>query len=146
MGLEGYKLQVEVHTSNGPPTMTIIGLPDASIKESKERVMSALQLLDYSISAQRIIVNLIPSEQRKNGPLFDLAIAIGILKKLRFIKKEIPEDVAFLGALSLDGTVLNAEGLLPAVIAAKKLGIKRLFLLDDPAIPFRMIQGVELIL
>ncbi len=90
-----------------------------------------------------MVVNLSPAEQKKNGPLFDLAIAIAALKELNFIKGEIPLDTAFIGALSLDGTVVKAEGMLPALTAAKSLGLKKVYFPFDPSIPIQLLQGLD---
>ncbi|WP_251555094.1 YifB family Mg chelatase-like AAA ATPase [Neobacillus muris] len=142
-GLEGYCVQVEVRISPGTESMVIVGLPDASVKESRERVIAALSRFDADVTDQKVVVNLSPSEQKKNGPLFDLAIAIAALKELNFIKGDIPLDTAFIGALSLDGTVMKAEGMLPALTAAKNLGIKKVYFPYDPMIPIQMLQGLE---
>jgi len=140
-GLEGYLVQVEVQISQGTESMVIVGLPDASVKESKERVLSTIRTLDCDVTDQKIVVNLSPSEQKKNGPLFDLAMAVGVLKEKGQIKEEIPQDTAFIGALSLDGTVVKVEGMLPALIAAAGLGFKRVFLPYDPLIPIDMLRA-----
>jgi magnesium chelatase family protein len=140
-GLEGYLVQVEMQISQGTESMIIVGLPDTSVKESKERVLSAIRTLDCDVTDQKIVVNLSPSEQKKNGPFFDLAMAIGVLKERGHIKEEIPKDIAFIGALSLDGTVEKVEGLLPAIIAAKGLGFKQILLPYDPLIPIDMLEG-----
>ncbi|GAA2717872.1 hypothetical protein GCM10009865_53060 [Aeromicrobium ponti] len=95
-GLEGYRVQAEVQISPGMNSMVIVGLPDASVKESKERVLSAIRSLNCGGANQKIVVNLSPSEQKKNGPFFDLAIAIGILKEMGHINGEIPSDSLFL--------------------------------------------------
>lgn len=142
-GLEGYRVQVEVQVSKGTETMVIVGLPDASVKESKERVLSAIRTLDCDVTDQKIVVNLSPSEQKKNGPLFDLAMAIAVLKEKKKIQEDIPQETAFIGALSLDGSVVKVEGMLPALIAAKALGFKRVFLPYDPLIPIEMLEEVE---
>lgn len=144
-GLEGYRVQVEVQVSPGLESMVIVGLPDASVKESKERVLSTLRTLDCDVTEQKIVVNLSPSEQKKNGPLFDLAMAIGVLKELEYMKEEIPQDVALIGALSLDGSVEKVEGMLPALIAAKSLGFKKVYIPLDPLIPIEMLEGLECI-
>ena len=144
-GLEGYRVQVEVQVSEGKESMVIVGLPDASVKESKERVLSAVHTLDCDVTDQKIVVNLSPSEQKKNGPFFDLAMAIGILKERGELKEKIPEDSVFIGALSLDGTVEKVEGMLPALMAAKSLGFKRVYLPYDPLIPLDMFEGLECI-
>jgi magnesium chelatase family protein len=125
--------------------MVIVGLPDTSVKESKERVLSALHSLDCDMTEQKVVVNLSPSEQKKYSPFFDLAIAIGILKERGECKEPIPRDTVFIGALSLDGTVEKVEGMLPALMAAKSLGFKKVYLPYDPLIPLGMFEGLECI-
>jgi magnesium chelatase family protein len=142
-GLEGYHVQVEV--KEGIESIVIVGLPDASVKESKERVSAALHSMGFSLVDMKVIINLSPAEQRKNGQLFDLAIALGILKSGKFLKDRIPDDTGFIGALSLDGTVLPVEGMIAAILAAKKLSLKKLFLPFDPTIPKVEIPNLELI-
>lgn len=144
-GLEGYRVQVEVRISPGTESMVIVGLPDASVKESKERVISALSHFDVDVTDQKVVVNLSPSEQKKNGPLFDLAIAIAALKELGFIKRDIPRDTAFIGALSLDGAVEKAEGMLPALVSAKAIGLKKVYFPHDSDIPIHMLEDLECI-
>ncbi|WP_066248371.1 YifB family Mg chelatase-like AAA ATPase [Neobacillus drentensis] len=144
-GLEGYRVQVEVRIRTGTESMVIVGLPDASVKESRERVVAALGHFDVDVTDQKVVVNLSPSEHKKNGPLFDLAIAIAALKELNMIKGEIPIDAAFIGALSLDGMVVKAEGMLPALISAKGLGLKKIYLPFDQTIPIHMLTDLECI-
>lgn len=144
-GLEGYCVQVQVQVTEGKESMVIVGLPDTSVKESKERVLSAVHTFGCDLSEQRVVVNLSPSEQKKNGPFFDLAMAIGILKEKGECKSEIPGDSVFIGALALDGTVEKIEGMLPALIAAKKLGFKKVYLPYDSLIPLKMFEGLECI-
>ncbi|MDC3423464.1 YifB family Mg chelatase-like AAA ATPase [Aquibacillus sp. 3ASR75-11] len=142
-GLEGYRVQVEVRISQDTESMVIVGLPDASVKESRERVLASIAHFDLDVTDKKVVVNLSPSDQKKNGSLFDLAIAIAALKELGGVKREIPLETAFIGALSLDGTVMSGEGILPAIIAAKGLGIKRVYLPYDSVLPLHMIQGIE---
>lgn len=142
-GIEGYRVQVEVKLVPGDG-VSIVGLPDASIKESKERVMAALYSYDCMIQDQKVVIHLSPAEQKKNSPIFDLAMAIGVMKEAGEIKDEIPADAAFLGVLSLDGTIKSVEGMLPAIIAAKKEGFKILYLPRMENIPFESIDGIEL--
>lgn len=97
------------------------------------------------MTEQKVVVNLSPSEQKKNSPFFDLAIAIGILKERGEFKEPIPHDAVFIGALSLDGTVEKVEGMLPALMAAKSLGFKKVYIPYDPLIPFDMFEGLECI-
>ncbi|MDG5790152.1 magnesium chelatase domain-containing protein [Evansella sp. AB-P1] len=144
-GLEGYRVQVEVQVIEGMESIVVVGLPDASVKESKERVSSALYSLGFPLVDLKIVINLSPSEVKKNGPLFDLAIALGILKSGDFMKEKIPDDIGFIGALSLDGTVLPVEGMIAAILAAKKLKLTKLFLPFDPTIPPVDLPNLELV-
>ncbi|MEW8972115.1 MAG: YifB family Mg chelatase-like AAA ATPase [Mesobacillus sp.] len=144
-GLEGYRIEVEVQVKEGFESIVIVGLPDASVKESKERVSAALHTLGFPLVEKKVIINLSPAEQKKNGPLFDLAIALGILKSGGFIQDKIPMDAGFIGALSLDGTVHPVEGMIAAILAAKKLNLKRLVLPFDPTIPRIEIDHLELV-
>jgi magnesium chelatase family protein len=93
------------------------------------------------VTDEKVVVNLLPAEQRKNGPLIDLAMAIAALKELNVIKWRIPIETAFIGALSLDGTVEKVDGILPALISAKVLGLKRVYLPYDPSIPINETMG-----
>ncbi|KUP05308.1 magnesium chelatase [Bacillus coahuilensis m2-6] len=144
-GLEGYIIQVEVQVTEALESIVIVGLPDASVKESKERVSAALYSLGFPLVDKKVIINLSPAEQKKNGPLFDLPIAIGILRGVQFIKKDIPSFYGFIGALSLDGAIVPVEGMIAAILAAKKLKLKRLFLPYDPALPKLEMEGLELV-
>nr|WP_233252899.1 MULTISPECIES: magnesium chelatase domain-containing protein [unclassified Geobacillus] len=135
-GLEGYRVQVEVKEVPGLAAMVIVGLPDASVKEAKERVLASLYSFGCDVLDRKIIVHLSPPERKKHSPMFDLAMAIGILKAKGQIKELISTDDVFLGALSLDGTVQPIDGMLPAVLAAKKLGFKRIYLPYDSTLRF----------
>lgn len=142
-GLEGYRVQVEVRISHDTESMVIVGLPDPSVKESRERVLASIAYFDLDVTDKKVVVNLSPSDQKKNGSLFDLAIAIAALKELGEVKREIPLETAFIGGLSLDGSVVSGEGILPAIIAARRLGIKLVYLPYDPVLPLHMLQNIE---
>lgn len=144
-GLEGYKVSVEVELLDGVESMTIVGLPGAAVKESRERVLAVLKGFDCDFSDQKVIVYLSPAEERKIGPLFDVAIAVAMLRSNGHLKKSIPKDTAFLGSLSLDGSIHTVKGMLPAVISSKRLGIKKLYLPDDCSFPVQQINGIELL-
>ncbi|WP_428909798.1 YifB family Mg chelatase-like AAA ATPase [Niallia sp. Krafla_26] len=144
-GIEGYKVQVEVQVVQGKEGISIVGLPDASVKESKDRVLGALAANLCELPEKRIIINLSPSEQKKNSPLFDLAMAIGIMKEMRHFAYKIPEQAAFLGVLSLDGSIKSVEGMLPAIMAAKQAGYQTLYLPYIPDLPFQQMDGIRLI-
>jgi magnesium chelatase family protein len=123
-GLEGYRVQVEVQEMPGIASMVIVGLPDASVKEAKERVSASLYSLGCDFFDKKIIIHLSPSERKKNSPMYDLAMAVAILKAKGQIKEPISTEEAFIGALSLDGTVQPVDGMLPAVLAAKSSVLK----------------------
>lgn len=144
-GVEGYRVQVEVQTLDGMDAFLIVGLPDTSVKESKERVTSALHSIGSKIVDQKTIVNLSPAEQKKNGPIFDLPMAIGILKSIGVVHAKIPMSICFIGALSLDGSILPFEGLLAATLAAKKLGFSLLYMPFDANLPELKMEGLEIV-
>ncbi|MCC3356125.1 YifB family Mg chelatase-like AAA ATPase [Bacillus sp. REN16] len=143
-GLEGYKVNVEVQIIPGRESVSLVGLPDASVKESKDRVMATLYANNCSFPGKKIIINLSPSEQKKNIPIFDLAMAIGLMKEMHYIQREIPENTAFLGALSLTGEIKSVKGMLPAILAAKRQNIKILYLPFIEDLPFANLEGIDL--
>jgi magnesium chelatase family protein len=144
-GMEGYRVNVEVKALSGVESIVIVGLPDASVKESKDRITAALHSMGISIADQKIIISLSPSEQKKNGPMFDLAMAICVMRNLGELKIKIPQDTGFIGALSLYGEVQPVEGMLPAVLAAKQLGLKRLYMPFDERLPPLEVEGLEIV-
>lgn len=115
MGMNGYAIDVEVDISNGLPAFDIVGLPDAAVKESKERVRAAIKNSGYTFPAKRITVNLAPADIKKEGPSFDLGIALGILRATGQVPMEerTLDDSVILGELSLDGAVRPVRGVLP---------------------------------
>jgi magnesium chelatase family protein len=144
-GMEGYRVNVEVGSYVGNDYFKIVGLPDAAVKESKERIITALRSLGYTLSGQKITINLSPADQKKMGPMFDLPMAIAVLLSLHELEAVIPEDTGFIGPLSLDGSIQPVEGLLPAVLAAKKLGIKKLYMPVDEKLPMLELEPLEII-
>lgn len=103
MGLSGFRVDVEVDINQGLPKYDIVGLPDTAVKESKERVRSAIKNSGYNFPAHRITVNLAPANKKKEGPSFDLAIAISILTATSQIENPKVKDFIFIGELGLDG-------------------------------------------
>lgn len=144
-GLEGYRVQVEVQAMDGMDAIVIVGLPDASVKESKERISAALVSMGYSMHEKKVVINLSPAEQKKNGPLFDLPMAIGMLISMNELKVQIPPDTAFIGALSLAGHIRPVEGMLPAVLAARRLGIHTIYMPYDEQLPALSFPDLEII-
>ena len=144
-GLDGYLIEVQVDVSPGMPEWTIVGLPDTSVKEAKERVRTAIKNSGFELQSKKIIVNLAPANTRKEGSLFDLPIAIGILANFGEIVSQNLEDTVFIGELSLDGRLNKINGVLPMCIEAKKLGIKRVILPEENAKEAAIVTGLQVI-
>lgn len=123
-GLDGFSIQVEVDISTGTPSYDIVGLPDASLKESKERVRSGIKNSMFKFPPHKITVNLAPANTRKEGSGFDLAIAISILVASEQVKFSTAKQYVFIGEIGLDGTVRPIRGLLPLLISAREKGFK----------------------
>ena len=144
VGIDGFIIDTEVDISNGIPTFNIVGLPDASIRESKERVKSAILNSGFNFPNSRIIVNLSPADIKKEGSYFDLAIAVGILKNTMTIDDTYINESLFIGELSLDGKLKKVKGVLPIIINAKNSNIKRVFLPTENAKEASYIKGIEI--
>lgn len=148
-GLNGYFINIEVDISNGMPCFEIVGLPDASIKESKERVRTAIKNSGFEALSKRIIINLAPANIRKEGSNLDFPIAIGVLiasGKIDTSKlNDFLEESIFIGELSLDGNVEKINGILPIAIEAKKLGIKRIVLPKQNAKEAAIVDGLKVL-
>ena len=126
VGMDSFLITVEADISRGLPSFDIVGLPDASVKESRDRVRSALKNSGFDFPVNRIVVNLAPGDVKKYGPIYDLPILLSILAASGQIE-EISEDSVFIGELSLSGELKHANGILPMVIKSKELGIKNVF-------------------
>lgn len=144
-GIEGYIVNVETDLQNGMPVFNIVGLPDISIRESKERVRAAIKNSSYDFPLQRITVNLAPANLRKEGSQMDLPIAIGILKAANVIFENIDDDIAILGELSLDGEIYGINGILPMVISLRDLGIKKIVIPFDNRFEAAPVKDVKII-
>lgn len=145
LGLDGYLIEVQVDVSNGMPCWEMVGLPDTSVKEAKERVKTAIKNSGYEMLSKRIVINLAPADTKKEGSIFDLPIAIGILKDLGEIKNDKLDEVAFVGELSLDGKINRVNGILPMCIEAQKLGIKRLIVPRENAKEAAIVKEIEVL-
>ncbi|SHK11859.1 YifB family Mg chelatase-like AAA ATPase [Tepidibacter formicigenes] len=143
LGIDGFIVDVEIDLSKGIPVFNIVGLPDTSIRESKERIKSAILNSGYQFPNCRIIINLSPADIKKEGPYFDLAMAVGILNNNYDLKKEYIKDTLFLGELSLDGKLKKIRGVLPIIIEAKNKNFKRVFLPIDNLKEASYIDGIE---
>lgn len=122
-GLEGVKIEVETDISLGKPAYDIVGLPDAAVKEAKDRVRSAIKNSGYDFPYHRITVNMAPADVRKEGSDFDLAVAVSILKSNHSLPFAVGQNVAFFGELGLDGSLRKITGLLPVLISAREAGV-----------------------
>ena len=144
-GLEGYLVDVQVDISAGMPNWEVVGLPDATVKESKERVRTAIKNSGFDFQSRKIVINLAPADTRKEGSFFDLPIAIGILLDFEDIRWQNLEDTVFIGELSLNGKINKINGVLPMCIEAKKLGIKRVILSEENAQEAAIVSGLKVI-
>ncbi len=142
-GIDGYIVNVEVDIANGMPAFDIVGLPDAAVKESKERIRAAVKNSGMTVPSKRITVNLAPADMKKEGAHLDLPIALGILAASEQMKKESFCDSAFLGELSLNGELRRVSGVLPMVISAYQNGIKRVFVPRDNVKEAAVVSGIE---
>jgi magnesium chelatase family protein len=124
IGIDAYLVEVEVDITRGLPTFTTVGLPEAAVKESKERVKSAINNSGYTFPDDRITVNLAPANIKKEGTGFDLPIALGILAAEKLIPQERVSDYTIMGELSLDGRIKPVNGTLPMAIAARTAGCR----------------------
>ncbi len=144
VGLNAVPVEVEIDiASQGLPSFTIVGLPDKAVEESKERVRSAIKNTGSDFPSKRITVNLAPADLPKEGPSYDLPIALGILIASGQLKEEI-EDALFMGELSLDGRLRYTNGILPQVIMAKEKKLKRIFLPFVNAKEAAVLQGMKI--
>lgn len=144
-GLEGYPVAVEVDSSPGLPRWEVVGLPDAAVKESKERVRAALKNSGFEYPQGRIIVNLAPADLKKEGPIYDLAIAIGTLAASGQLKLGEFSDAAFMGELSLDGKIRSVSGILPMAIDARQRGIQKMVVPRANAREAAYVSGLQVL-
>lgn len=142
LGIDAYPVEVEVDVSRGLPSFSTVGLPDNAVKESKERVRSAIKNSGYTFPAKRITVNLAPADIKKEGTTFDLPVAVAMLKAEGLVKTESVADYFILGELSLDGTIKPVRGALSAAVSARKLG-KSLILPVQNSKEAALVEGVD---
>ena len=140
-GISGYEVSVECFLSGGLPGFDVVGLPDAAVKESRERVRAAVKNFGAKFPVSRITVNLAPARLRKEGTVYDLPILLGIMAAAEEIRP-LPEDAAFLGELSLSGALRPVTGVLPMALTAARLGIKALFVPAANAAEATLAEGV----
>lgn len=142
-GIDSYMVGVEVDFGQGLPRIDIVGLPDTSVAEAKNRVRSAIKNCGFAFPQSRVTINLSPADIRKEGPIYDLPIFIAILSANEQLRCRI-DDCAFIGELSLDGLVRRVNGALSMVIRAKKSGIKQVFVPKENALECSVVSGIDI--
>lgn len=142
-GLDGCIVQVEVDVSSGLPGFEIVGLPDAAVREAKDRVRAAIKNVGYDYPPRRITVNLAPADLKKEGPIYDLAISLGILASTEQIDQTMLQGYVFLGELSLDGSIRGVTGVLPRVAMLPSDGYHRVVVPKENADEAAMVQNIE---
>jgi len=143
IGLEGVIVEVEVDYSNGLPAVIIVGLPDAAVQESRERVQTAVKNAGLHFPRHRIVVNLSPASIRKEGPAYDLPIALGVIMLSGHLPHDVVENTLVVGELSLDGVVRHTRGILPMAATARANGYKRMFVPEADAPEAALIPDLE---
>jgi magnesium chelatase family protein len=141
IGLEGVLVEAEVDLAKGLPAFTVVGLGDAAVQESRERVRSAIRNSGYSFPNKRITVNLAPADMRKAGPAYDLPIAIGVLLAAEMLTADVSRSV-FIGELGLDGNLRHTDGVLPMVAIARANGIDTIYVPAEDAPEAALIEGL----
>ncbi|WP_298818490.1 YifB family Mg chelatase-like AAA ATPase [Chloroflexus sp.] len=143
IGLEGLIVTVEVDVATGMPLFSVVGLGDAAVQESRERVRSAIRNSGLSFPMRRITVNLAPADLRKAGPAYDLPIALGLLIATEQLDADV-SDAAFIGELGLDGALRHTDGILPMAAIAQAHGIQTLYLPAEDAAEAALIEGLRI--
>lgn len=145
IGLNAYKIEVEVDVINSLPSVCIVGLPDNAVSESKERIRSAIKNSGYTFPKGKVIINLAPADIKKEGTFFDLPMAMGILQEEGLVENENLKNTAFIGELSLDGSLRSIHGVLPIVTGLKESGIKTVFVPVENAKEAALVQGLTIL-
>lgn len=144
MGIDGFTVDVQADISNGMPTLTLVGLPGATVKEAKDRVSSAIKNSGFTFPGKKITINLAPADMRKEGSSYDLPIAVSILNaSSQMLSDEIDESI-FIGELALNGSVKPVRGVLPMVISMYKEGFRKIFVPEGNADEAAVIDDVEI--
>lgn len=144
-GLEGFLIDVQVDIAAGMPSWDIVGLPDTSIREAKERIQTAIKNSGYELFSRKIVINLAPAAIKKEGSIFDLPMAVGILKSLGVIYKKQSENTLLIGELSLNGRLNSMNGALPICMEAKRLGMKTVIMPYQNVKEASIVSGVKII-
>ena len=144
-GIDGNLVEVQTDIAGGLPNIEIVGLPDTSVRESKERIRTAIKNSQIEFPSRRIVINLAPASTKKEGTSYDLPIAVGILQALGEISNNNLENTIFIGELSLDGKINRINGVLPMCIEAMNLGIKKVILPKANEREAAVIENLEIV-
>lgn len=144
LGIDGFIVKVEADVGSGLPSFNIVGLPDTAVREAKERVCSAVKNTGGIIPAKKIIINLAPANQRKEGSHYDLAVAIAIMSATQQTIAANSDETVFLGELSLDGSLNPTDGILPMVISGYKAGMRKFFVPEQNADEAAVVGRAEI--
>lgn len=145
LGINAFLVEIETHLDNNLPGVSIVGLPDSAVKESKERVSAAIKNSDFIFPIKKITINLAPADVKKEGSAFDLPIAIGVLASTNVVPLEQLEDKLILGELSLEGGLRSIKGTLSIALEAAKQGFKQILLPEENAEEAAMVEDIEVI-
>lgn len=143
IGVNGYQVDIEADVHSGLPGIEMVGLPDTAIKESKERVRSAIKNSGFGFSPRKITLNFAPADIKKEGPVYDLPIAIALLTATEQLEPQMVSGVTFIGELSLDGSIKHVNGILPILMTAKSLNHSKIIIPISNAAEASYIEGIE---
>jgi magnesium chelatase family protein len=144
LGIDAYEITVEADIAEMLPSFTIVGLPDGAVRESRERVMSAIKNCGFDFPSRKVTINMAPADMRKEGSAFDLPIAIGLLMASSQVTIDSVNDYVILGELSLDGSVKRVKGALSMAIHARERGIKCMIVPRENAMEASVAEGVAI--
>jgi len=142
-GIDAYPIDIEVDISKGLPSISIVGLPDQAVKESKDRLKPAIKNSGFEFPSGKIVINLAPADLKKEGSYFDLPIAIGILTSLNIIKQSVIDEFYFVGELALDGNVRKVNGILPMVLKLKEIKKKKFIVPYENSFEGGIVEDVD---
>lgn len=142
LGIDAHEIEIEADITETLPSFTIVGLPDGAVRESRERVMSAIKNCGYEFPARKVTINMAPADIRKEGSAFDLPIALGLLMASAQVTINDADQYIILGELSLDGTVKRVKGVLSMAIKAREMGIKAMLVPRKNAMEASVAEGV----
>ncbi len=142
-GIDGIRVEVEVDISHGLPSFNVVGLPEPSVKESRERVRAAIKNAGFEFPNDRITVNLAPADVRKEGSSFDLPVAIGMLAAMGVVKQDTLKDHLITGELSLDGRIKGVRGVLPMTLLAQKEGFTHIIVPHDNGLEASVVKDIQ---